>query len=168
MKRLYFLLPSVDVTRKVVDELREAGISDKHMYTLAKAGTALDDLPEATIREKTDLLHGLEIGAAGGVIIGLLAGLVAVVNPPSGVILGGGAIAARAGIASLSAILGALIGLELPNVRLRRFENAIEAGQILMLVDVPTNEAHDIESAVIRHHPEVTVEETQRTLSDLL
>ena len=47
MRRIYFLAPNIEVTHKIVDELRASGIADQHMHVLAKRDTPLEDLPEA-------------------------------------------------------------------------------------------------------------------------
>ena len=45
MRRIYFLLPDVEVARKVVDELLLARIADDNIHVIAKEGTAMKDLP---------------------------------------------------------------------------------------------------------------------------
>ena len=41
MRRIYFLLPNVDVARKVVDELLLARIAEDNIHVIAKEGTSL-------------------------------------------------------------------------------------------------------------------------------
>ena len=48
MRRIYFLAPNIEITHKIVDELRTLGIEDHHLHILAKRDTPLEDLPEAT------------------------------------------------------------------------------------------------------------------------
>ena len=78
MRRIYFLLPDVEVARKVVDELLLARISDDHIHVIAKEGTAMVDLPEATLAQKSDVIPALERGVAVGGATGIIAGVVAV------------------------------------------------------------------------------------------
>ena len=47
-RRLYFILPDVDISRKVENDLLLARIGGQHMHFLGKRGTELLDLPEAT------------------------------------------------------------------------------------------------------------------------
>ena len=56
MRRIYFLAPNIEVTQKIVDELRTDGIEDRHLHVLAKRDTPLEDLPEATEFQKTDFI----------------------------------------------------------------------------------------------------------------
>ncbi len=56
MRRLYFLVPDIDHTRKIVDELLIARVDEKHIHVIAKEGTPLEDLPEAGLSQKSDLI----------------------------------------------------------------------------------------------------------------
>ena len=47
-----------------------------------------------------------------------------------------------------------LIGLSTPNTALARFEPDIEAGKILLMVDVPVARVEEIEELIARRHPE--------------
>ena len=62
MRRLYFLVPDIPTARKIVDDLLLARISERHLHVLAKRGTPLEDLPEAGVLQKTNLVHALERG----------------------------------------------------------------------------------------------------------
>ena len=77
MRRLYFLLPDLDVTHKVVDELLLARIEERHIHVIAKEGVALEDLPEASLLQKSDFVPAVERGLALGGATGALAGLAA-------------------------------------------------------------------------------------------
>jgi hypothetical protein len=48
MRRLYFLVPDTQVGKKVVDELLLAHIEWKHIHVVARRGTPLENLPEAS------------------------------------------------------------------------------------------------------------------------
>lgn len=165
MRRIYFLLPDVDVSSVVVDELLLARIDIQHIHVIAKEGTAMADLPEASLAQKSDLVPALERGIAVGGATGLLAGVVAVSFPPAGLILGGGAVLgiALAGT-GFGAIMSTMIGVSAPNTRHKQFQDAIKAGEILMLVDVPKNRVDEIEDMVKQHHPEVNIEGTEPTI----
>jgi hypothetical protein len=158
MKRIYFLVPDLEITRKIVDELLLARVEERHIHILAKRGTDLEDLPEATFLQKTDFIPALEQGIAVGGATGMLAGLVAVVLP-TGLVLGGGAVLA---ISLLGAGLGAwwssLIGASTGNRRVQDYQEAIERGELLMMVDVPKDRIEAIEALVKQHHPEAECE----------
>ncbi len=57
-RRLYFILPDVEISRKVEDDLLLARITEHQMHFLGKRGTDMQDLPEASQIQKTDIIHG--------------------------------------------------------------------------------------------------------------
>lgn len=50
------------------------------------------------------------------------------------------------------------------NTRLKAFENAIERGELLILVDVPFAKVDDIAERVKKHHPQAELEGTEPTV----
>ena len=101
-------------------------------------------------RPARDLLAALARGTAAGGITGLLAGMLAMTFPPAGLAIAAGALLAlTAGGAGFGAWMAAMIGVDVPNSQLKRFEQAITAGNLLMLVDIPRDRQTPIE-AVIR------------------
>lgn len=167
MRRLYFLVPNVEQTRKIVDELLLARIDEQHIHVLAKEGTSLEDLPEAKLSQKSDLVPALERGLSLGGATGLLAGLVAITVPAAGAVFGGGAVLAStlAG-AGVGAWMATMIGVDVPNTRLSGFEEAIQHGEILMMVDVAKDRVDEIDSLVKKHHPEAEVKGTEPAIPE--
>nr|MBS0020792.1 DUF1269 domain-containing protein [Gammaproteobacteria bacterium] len=165
MRRIYFLLPNVERARQVVDELLLARIEEHHIHVLAKEGIPMENLPQASFLQKSDFVPALERGVAVGGGAGLLAGLVAVTFPPAGMVLGGGALLgiALAG-AGMGAWISSMIGVDVPNRQLKAFTDAVERGEILMLVDVPKARVGEIEDLVKSHHPEVDIGGTEPTI----
>ena len=165
MRRLYFLVPDVDSAKKIVDELLLARVEGQHIHVIAKEGTPMEDLPEARLAQQSDLIPALERGIAVGGATGILMGIVAVTFPPAGLVLGGGAILATslAG-AGIGAVMSSMIGISAPNSRLKQFEEAIEQGELLMMVDVPKDRVEEIDELVKKHHPEADIEGTEPTI----
>ena len=165
MRRLYFLIPSLDSAKQIVDELLLARINEHHIHVVAKEGVTLGDLPEASIAQKTDLIPALERGLAVGGATGVLAGVAAVTFPPAGLILGGGAML---GIALAGAGFGAwvsgMIGINVENSQIHNYEKAIENGELLMMVDVPKTQVDATNELVLKHHPEAEIEGTEPTI----
>ena len=106
MRRLYFLIPSVESAHQIVNELLLARIHSEDIHVVAREGIELGDLPEASFTQKSDLVPAMERGVALGGATGVLAGLVAVTFPPAGLVLGGGAML---GIALMGAGVGAWV-----------------------------------------------------------
>ena len=165
MRRLYFLVPTVASARMINDELLLARVEERHIHVIAKEGTEMEDLPEATLTQKSDVIPALERGIAIGGVGGVLAGIVAVTFPPAGLALGGGAILATglAGV-GLGSLMSTMIGLDVPNSRIEKFQDAIESGELLMMVDVPKNRVDEIDELVKKHHPEADIEGTEPTM----
>lgn len=157
MRRIYFLVPNIAITHKIVEELQAEGIEDRHIHILAKRDTPLEGLPEAGISIKTDFLPAVERGVALGGSTGLLAGLIGLRfagfaiagGPLLGIIMAG---------ATIGSLMGGLAGMNSGNSRLRQFEEAIERGELLVLIDIPKDRIEAIRKLVIKHHPETEFE----------
>ncbi len=65
-RRLYFLLPDVKTAKAVFNKLLLARIEQQHVFFLAREGMSLSDLPEATMLQKSDEIHGLALGLVVG------------------------------------------------------------------------------------------------------
>lgn len=159
MRRIYFLLPSVDAAKAIVDELLVARIEQRRIHVLAREGTALENLPEAKLAQSSDLVPALQRGVAAGGLSGLLVGLLAVTFPPAGLVLGGGALLGLTVFgAGFGAWMSSMVGVDLPNSHIAQYQQAIAAGQLLMMVDVQPERVEAIEALVVRHHPEAKLE----------
>ena len=137
-RRLYFLLPDVESARHTADDLLLARVEDRHMHFLARRGTDLAELHEAGYLIKTDFLHGAGVGLGLGALGGAALGALIVLNPIEGTqphplwffvaVLAG---------ALLGAWVASMVGASVPNSKLRQFQREIEAGKVLLIVDVP-------------------------------
>jgi tetrahydromethanopterin S-methyltransferase subunit G len=156
-RRLYFMLPDVDSAHAMMDEMLLARVNADHVHFLAKEGTDLGDLPEATVSERTDMIDGWEIGMGLGALLGLVVGLLATWIPPwpfdNAFPRVGIVICILIGLAA-GGLWTAIVASAIPNVRLQRFLPAIERGRILMMVLVPFHRAQQIRELVMRRHPE--------------
>jgi hypothetical protein len=126
MKRIYFMVPNIGIARKVVDDLLLARVEERHIHVLTKRGTPLEDLPEASLLQKTDFIPALQQGLALGGLTGILAGLVAVALP-TGLVLGGGAVLgiSLAG-AGVGALMSSMSDSSIGDRRIQRFQEAME------------------------------------------
>jgi hypothetical protein len=158
MKRLCFLSPDVDHARQVVGDLKNMGVTEKHIYVLAKYGVDIGNLPDAG-PTSGDFLPAYERGLTLGGTAGVIAGLTALAFPPAGIVVGGGLVL-LVGLwgAGIGGILSGIAGAAFSNSRLESFESAIEAGQVLVMVDVPNNEVETFERTIKRLDPKVAVE----------
>ncbi|MEK6708158.1 MAG: DUF1269 domain-containing protein [Pseudomonadota bacterium] len=162
MRRIYFLVPDIDTTKRIVDELLLARIEERHIHVVAKRGTPLEDLPEANLLQKSDFIPAVEHGLALGGSAGILAGLVAIALPATAPVIAGGVLLAStlAG-AGVGAWAGGMVGMSVGNTRIKQFEDAIEAGELLVLADVPKDRVDEIEARVKQHLPQAQIEGTE-------
>jgi hypothetical protein len=154
-RRLYFVLPDVESARRTADDLLLARVEHRRMHFLARRGTDLAELHEAGYLMKSDLVHGAGLGLGLGALGGAVLGLMIVFHPIEGtaphplwffaaVLVG----------ALLGAWVASMVGASVPNSKLRRFEGEIDAGKLLLMVDVPYDAVEEIREVVMARHPE--------------
>ena len=155
-RRLYFVLPDVESAKRTADDLLLARVDDRHMRFLARRGTPLEPLHEAGYFDKTDIVHGAALGLALGAAIGALVGILVVAYPPEGTSpqLVAVLIGALVG-APLGAWMSSMAGAAVPNSRLRRFDADMDAGRVLLMLDVPVDRVEELTDLVLSRHPEV-------------
>ncbi len=158
MRRLFFLIPDKASCQAIVEELEGAGVPERHLHVIASLEQALDGLPEANMLQKSEFLHGMAIGAGLGGTAGLFGGLLAMAFPPAGIMLGGGALlAGTAAGAVFGAAVSALMSSHEHNHNLDAFQMAIEAGEILLMVDVAKKAVVTTRKMILEHHPEAKI-----------
>lgn len=156
-RRLYFMLPNPASARAMLDELLLARIEISHMRFHGRDGTLPDDMPTLNYLQKTDLVHGAQLGVVIGAIVGLGAGIFLTMFPPDGFTL-------RTAAILLVALGGAVFGgwasgmnaAAVPNTKLRQFADRIEQGQVLLILDVPLGRVQEIEEMIAKRHPEIS------------
>src|SRR2546430_2215485 len=129
-RRFYFLRPDVKGARHTADALLLAPVGDRHMHFLARRGTDLGELHEASYLFKTDLLHGAGVGLMLGGIGGLILGAIIVAYPPEGT-------QPQLVAVLIAAIVGGILGAWMasmaaaagPNSRVKAFPGAPEGGK---------------------------------------
>ena len=154
-RRLYFVLPDIESARAMLNEMLLARIECRHIHFLSRRDTLPDDLPAANVLQKTDIVHGAQVGVAIGGIVGAIAGGLLVFFPPEGVTL---KLVTVLMVAIGGAVFGAwassMVASSVPNSRLKTFHVEMEAGKVLMMVDVPMRRVQEICELVARRHPE--------------
>lgn len=132
--RRVYSTPDIESARAALSAARQAGIPDEDLSLVARHDIELDVIPEDRKEDHSDFMPAAVRGLAQGGATGLLAGLVALAIPPLGVTLAG-AVAVGAAGAAVGAWSGALMGSAVPDPVRRKFEDEIEAGRILLVVD---------------------------------
>jgi len=159
MRRLYVLMPDAESCKRMVDEIEATGIPEHHLHVLASLAQRLEGLPEASVWQKTEIAHSIAWGVGLGGVAGLVGGVLTVVFPPAGLVLGGGALLAGvAAGAGLGGAISAILGSHEHSHTLDRFRREISAGRLLLMVDAPRRRVDEIRQMILRHHPEAEIE----------
>jgi hypothetical protein len=164
-KRLYFLLPDVARARQSFQELLLSHIDERHIHVIARDDMPIGDLPEATMLQKSNAIHGLWHGVVVGGATGIVTGTVILFYPPAGM-------AVNQGIVLITSLVGAIMGVwiagmiasDIPNSQLTRFDADIEKGKVLMIVDVPRQRVEEITAMIRRDHPEADMRGVDPTI----
>jgi len=155
-RRLYFVLPDLACAIRTANDLLLARIDDKYMHFVGRDGMSLGELHAATVAQTSDLRQSLQLGAGIGLVGGLLLGTYLMILPPDGLDLGVGTLI---GCTIFGGMFGSwastLIGLSVPNKRLEPFKREVDAGKILLLVDVAPERVEEVHKLVQRQHPDV-------------
>jgi hypothetical protein len=165
MKRLYFVVPGIGLAKKIVDELLLQRIDIDHIHVLAKRGTAMDDLPEASALQKTDIVPALEQGMLTGGFAGLIAGLIVLAMAGESLFSGGTLLAACLGGGAFGAFASSLVGSSVGNRQIKQFSTAInDHGAFLMMVDVQKSRIDEVQQGIKQRHPEAMYEGIEPTI----
>lgn len=159
-RRIYWLLPNVASARKTMDDMLLARIEERHMHFVGREDIDLSGLHAANLLQTSDVVRAAQMGAMLGAVVGALAGgmvawtLPLTEGPPQWWLV--------VVLALVGAVFGtwasSMIGVSTPSQRLKRFEPAIEKGQILLMLDVPRGRVEEIESRLQALHPEARLE----------
>lgn len=159
-RRIYWLLPDLNSAKRTMDDMLLARIPEQHMHFVAREDADMTGLHAANILQTSDVVHAAQMGLVVGGAVGAVLGIVAAVFFP---VVG---TEPQWGIAAVLAMVGgafgawssSMIGVSTPSSRLKRFEAAIEQGQILLMLDVPRSRVEEIETRLQALHPEAHLE----------
>jgi hypothetical protein len=158
-RRIYWMLPDLPSARQAMKDLLLARISESHIHFVASEDADMTGLHAANLLQTSDVVRAAQAGLVIGGAVGAAAGAVVALFP----------IASNTpqwGIAGVLAIVGgglgawsaSMVGCSTRNNRIRRFEQDIERGQILLMVDVPRARVEEVESLLRTSHPEAKYE----------
>jgi hypothetical protein len=155
LRRIYYMLPNVPAARAMLDELLLARIEERRMHFLAREGTLPPDMPDANFLQKTDVVHGAQIGTVIGGACGLVSGTLLVLFPPEGLAVQTMAVlVAGLGGALFGAWASGLNAAANPNSRLAAFADRIARGEVLLILDLPVWRVQEIEDLIKSRHPD--------------
>jgi len=147
--RRVFSVSDVPAAYKALAAARASGIDDAHVLLIARKDIELEELPSDRLDGGTDTMPAAIRGAVGGGAVGLLAGVIAVVVPAFGITIAGAGLLTAIG-AMVGTWSAALMGAALPSEVRRRFEDEIERGRILVVLDADKDTLITAEAALRR------------------
>ena len=141
---------------RAIEDLKDRGFLTEDISVIARNKQDVDAINDET---GTKAPEGMASGAATGGILGgvtgLLAGIGALAIPGIGPIIAAGPIAATLAGAAVGAgtggLVGGLIGLGIPEDEAESYDNYVDEGRILVMVDADDTRASDVYS-VFRSH----------------
>jgi len=155
-RRLYFLLPDVEHTRAIISELQISGVPTDQVHVLAGPSIDLLDLPRATGRQQRDFGRWLETVLWNGNLAVFFIALCALILL-AWLQLSWYWLLLPAAVMLVAFVLGEEFTRRIPNIHLSEFRDALQHGEILLMVDVPVSAVAAVEERVHRHHPEAVV-----------
>ncbi|MFQ3787256.1 DUF1269 domain-containing protein [Halomonas sp. A29] len=163
MQRLYFLTPDLDTTVNIAHELADLGLTNKEVHVTGRNWLKLKErgVNNATLLQTSDvghaavrgLLFGFPLGCALGIVVYYVLGEGFTNAGIATVILGMGIFGGLFGVWTST-----MVGVSVHDVKVDKYEDEIEHGAYLMMVDVPNERESMIYSAIHRHHPEVIID----------
>lgn len=154
-RRIYVVCPDLQAAQQTMNDLLLARIDERHIHVLAKRDAPMEGLHEANVLQKTDLVHGAELGLVVGGAAGLILGAILVFVPIHDAQLQLVTLLITAlGGALFGAWVSSLVAAGVPNTRLLAFSRDIEEGKYLMMVDVPFHRVQEIQLLLEKRHPE--------------
>ncbi len=153
MKRYYFINDNLDELEQVEQELESSGISTPHIHVLSKdvAGVQQHHLNEVNDFMRQDVVRSGEFGALIGIVVSLLAIGIAWISGLAQTIGWMPFIFLSIVLLGFFTWEGGLWGIQEPNSRFRRFEEALNKGQHLLLIDVDARHEEAMRRTLARH-----------------
>lgn len=154
-RRIYFVLPDIHSARTAANDLLLARVEYRRMHFLGPTGASMNGLHEATVLQTSDVRRALFMGAALGIVGGATLGVYLKLTPIWGYTFDVGTLILCVIAGGLfGAWTSTMIGVSTPSLKLASFATDIEAGRIVMMVDVPASRVREIESLLHECHPE--------------
>lgn len=141
---------------EAIEELKSRGFLTEDISVIARDKREVEAINNETgTKAPEGLASGAATGGLLGGVTGLLAGIGALAIPGIGPIIAAGPIAATLAGAAVGAgtggLVGGLIGLGIPEDEAESYDNYVDEGRILVMVDADSERSNDVYS-VFRNH----------------
>lgn len=150
-RRLNFLLPNASLAQKMVHELTNKGVNDKHIHTYSEHNLPIGSLNPATKNQINDEARQIENTFWSGNLflffIFLIIFLAAFSSNEYTLAL------LSVGVMLVSFTAGYFFTHHIPHTHLSEFKHATSHNELLVMVDVADEKVSFIENLIRRHHP---------------
>ncbi|WP_054939129.1 YsnF/AvaK domain-containing protein [Paenibacillus ihuae] len=141
---------------RAIEDLKSRGFLTEDISVIARDKRDVDAISDETgTKAPEGMASGAATGGLLGGVTGLLAGIGALAIPGIGPIIAAGPIAATLAGAAVGAgtggLVGGLIGLGIPEDEAKSYDNYVDEGRILVMVDADSSRSNDV-YAVFRNH----------------
>ena len=157
MKCIYYLTSTLDSTRKITDDLHQAGIDDWFIHVLShdEAGLKKEKIHSSNYLEQLDLLRYGILGVISGFAVGLIAAGLVHTTELFGPELPN---AAYYGIILFFSLFGSweggLIGVATENKKIALFHEDLESGSYLIIIYTRKAAEEALKKVMEAQHPE--------------
>jgi hypothetical protein len=157
MNCLYYLAPTLTSTHQITEDLHAAGVSDFFLHVISRneAGLKTQHIHSSNYLETLDIVRDGFIGAAIGLLVGLVLTMLAIFFEPFGPNVPTMVYVFIAGVATLfGAWEGGLAGIASENKKLAKFHHDLEAGRYLILIYARRGKGAAVRAMMRAKHPE--------------
>jgi len=154
LRRLFSLFPDEPHAQRVVNQLVSLDIPKRRIHAIAR-GVELKTLPQATQRQKKDTAFRIERFLWSANLAVFTLALVALVIALVAVEFNWAMISLS--IMAVTFIAGEQFVVHVPSVHLTEFTDALSHGEVLLMIDIPSNRVVEIEDFVHHKYPEAAV-----------
>ena len=157
MKCLYYLSPTLDISKKVSDDLHDAGQLDWYLHVISKdeTGLAQKHIHSSNYLETLDLFRGTTVGGLIGLILSSIAVMIAFYTDYFGTALPNLAYIMFIIFFTMFGIWeGGLYGIDSENQKIHPFHDDIKNGKYLVLVYIDKTQEDAIRGMMDEKHPE--------------
>ena len=161
MKRFYYMTQSLPSVTGINQDLAAEGIGPNRISVMGRDVAELERAHVHAVSpwDQTDVMHSGFLGAAVGLVIGLLVGLALMAIDPFGMSMNMWAVwIAGAFFLFHGAWFGGLVGLSRRNHHMLRYLTEVERGNYLVMVDADDeDQARRVHRVMSAKHREATV-----------
>jgi len=153
MKRHYFISDDLDELTEIERGLNAAGITPPQVHVLSNddAGLTLKQLHQVEAVLRKDVVHGTERGAVVGIACAAAILLLFWISGLADSYTWVPPIFLAIVVLGFCTWEGGLIGIQEPNVNFRRFEEELQAGKHILLVDVDDHQTQALRHIAVAH-----------------